>query len=158
MDYARIRWIGKRHFVGTDQSGHGVVMDAKPEHGGEGLGIRPVELVLQGLAGCTAMDVVSLLEKKRQDVRGVEVNVTGVQREEYPKIYTDITVEYVVSGFDVAESAVARAIELSEDKYCSVKGMLGEGVKITSSYRVVQMRPAGVPLLETSDVKEKARG
>lgn len=147
MDTARVRWSGGRQFIGTDGYGHSVVMDARSEYGGEGSGVRPVELVLHGLAGCTAMDVVSILEKKRQDVRGIEVNVTGVQRaDEYPKIYTSIEVEYVVTGFGVKPEAVARAIELSEEKYCSVKGMLGDQVSVTTSYRVVEAREPGEPL------------
>lgn len=155
MDSARIRWTAKRQFVGTDAAGHSVVMDAKPEYKGEGSGIRPVELVLHGLAGCTAMDVVSILEKKRQDVRGLELNVTGTQREdEFPKIYTTIAVEYVVTGYGVKPEAVARAIELSEEKYCSVKGMLGDQVQVTSSFRVVESRPAGIAELAGEPVEE----
>lgn len=144
MDYARVKWCGGRQFVGTDGYGHSVVMDARPEYKGEGSGFRPVELVLHGLAGCTAMDVISVLEKKRQDVRGIEVNVTGTQREdEYPKIYSAIEVEYVVYGHEVKPEAVARAIELSEHKYCSVGGMLGQQVNVTSTYRVVESRQPG---------------
>lgn len=152
MDTARIRWTSGRQFVGTDGHGHSMVMDARPEYGGEGSGIRPVELVLHGLAGCTAMDVVSILEKKRQDVRGIEVNVTGHQRvDEYPKIYTSIEVEYVVTGHGVKPEAVARAIELSEEKYCSVKGMLGDQTTVTTSYRVVEARQAGQSILGRSE-------
>ncbi len=146
MDTARVRWSAGRQFVGTDAHGHSIVMDARPEYGGEGSGIRPVELVLHGLAGCTAMDVISILEKKRQDIRGIEINVVGTQRtDEYPKIYSAIEVEYVVTGFNVKPEAVARAIELSEEKYCSVKGMLGDQVTVSSSYRVLEAREAGDP-------------
>lgn len=155
MDVARVRWAGNRQFVGTDEAGHSVVMDAKPEYKGEGSGIRPVELVLQGLAGCTGMDVISILEKKRQDVRGLEIIVNGTQRvDEYPKIYTEITVEYVVTGFGVDPAAVARAVQLSEEKYCSVGGMLRDEVRVTTSYRVVEARPSGVPLLAGAPVDE----
>lgn len=144
MDTARIRWSAGRQFIGTDSNGHSIVMDASREYGGEGTGIRPVELVLQGLAGCTAMDVASILEKKRQDVRGIEINVSGRQRvDEYPKIYTSIEMEYVITGYDVNPDAVARAIELSEEKYCSVRGMLGEATQVTTSYRVVEARVPG---------------
>lgn len=144
MDIARVRWNGKRRFIGTDEAGHAVVMDAKAENKGEGTGIRPVELVLQGLAGCTGMDVISVLEKKRQDVRGLEVIVTGTPREDYPKIYTNIAVKYIVSGFGVKPEAVARAIELSEEKYCSVMGMLIDDVQVTTSFEVVEAREAGL--------------
>jgi len=144
MDIAKVKWAGKRQFVGTDGMGHSVVMDARPEYKGEGSGIRPLELVMHGLAGCTGMDVISVLEKKRQDVRGIEITVRGVQREdEFPKIYTSLEIEYVVTGFGVSPEAVARAIELSEHKYCSVGGMLGEQVRLTTSYRVVEARLPG---------------
>jgi len=149
MDTARVRWTGKRQFVGTDGLGHSVVMDSRPEYKGEGSGIRPIELVLHGLAGCTGMDVISVLEKKRQDVRGIEVTVKGVQREdEFPKIYTTVEIEYVVTGFGVSPEAVARAIQLSEEKYCTVGGMLGEQVKMSTSYRVVEAAvPGELPYL-----------
>ncbi len=139
MDIARIKWTGNRQFLGVDEVGHAVVMDAKAEYKGEGSGIRPVELVLHGLAGCTGMDVISILEKKRQKVTHFEIVVSGVQREdEFPKIYTEIGVEYVVTGHGIDPNAVKRAIELSEKKYCSVKGMLGSQVSVTTSYRVLE--------------------
>lgn len=140
MDVVTARWAGNRQFVGWDEAGHGVVMDASSAYSGEGTGVRPIELVLYGLAGCTAMDVVSILEKKRQDVRGLEVRVTGTQRtEEYPRYYETIDVHFTVRGAGVAEEAVRRAIELSEEKYCSVKGMFGPQVAITSSFEVVDI-------------------
>lgn len=146
-DKAVVRLTGRRQLVGTDQAGHSVIMDAKAEYHGEGSGIRPIELVLHGVAGCTAMDVISILEKKRQDVRGVEIFVTAEQRtEEYPKIYESIHLEYVVTGYGVKPEAVDRAIELSKEKYCSVGNMLSDEVKITTSYRVEEARAAGVPL------------
>lgn len=152
MDEARIRWTGRRQFVGTDAVGHSVVMDAKPEYNGEGSGIRPLELVLHGLAGCTGMDVVSILEKKRQDVRHMEVNVRAEQRtDEFPKIYTRIELEYVVRGFGVKPEAVERAIALSKEKYCSVGGMFGPQVAITTYYRVVEEHPAGYAILDDTE-------
>ncbi len=149
MDEARIRWAGKRQLVSTDSAGRSVVMDAKPEYRGEGTGIRPMELVLHALGGCTAMDIISILEKKRQDVRGIELVVRGLQREdEFPKIYTRIEVEYVVRGFDIDAEAVARAIELSEEKYCTVKGMLGPQVEVTTSFRVEESPAPGFHVLD----------
>jgi putative redox protein len=138
MDTVRVRWAGNRQFVGWDAYGHGIVMDARPESKGEGTGPRPLELVLYGLAACTAMDVVSVLEKKRTPATSVEIVVNGTQREDgYPHYYEDIALEYVVAGPGVTEAAVARAIELSEEKYCAVKGMLGPQVRVTSTFRVV---------------------
>ncbi|PKQ15967.1 MAG: osmotically inducible protein OsmC [Actinobacteria bacterium HGW-Actinobacteria-7] len=144
MDVARIKWTGKRGFLGTDEAGHSVMMDAKAEYKGDGSGIRPVELVLHGLAGCTGMDVISILEKKRQDIRGLEIVVHGRQRtEEYPKIYDRITVEFIVTGYGVKPDAVKRAIELSEEKYCSVKGMFGPQVEVETTFSVVEAPAPG---------------
>ena len=138
MDSVRVRWSSNRQFIGWDEVGHGVVMDATDKYKGEGTGVRPVELVLYALGGCTAMDVVSVLEKKRQHVTGVELLVEGVQREDdFPHYYERINVHYTVRGSDVTASAVERAIELSEQKYCSVKGMFGAHVKVTTTYDVV---------------------
>jgi putative redox protein len=142
MDSIKVRWNGNRQFVGWDEAGHGVVMDASSSYKGEGSGVRPLEIVLYGLAGCTAMDVISILEKKRMDVRGLEIEVEATQRtDEYPKIYTNIHLRYIVTGFGVTETAVARSIELSEEKYCSVSGMLGPQVEITTSYEVREAEP-----------------
>lgn len=137
MDVVTARWTGNRQFVAWDEAGHGVVMDATPEYSGEGTGVRPIEMVLYGLAGCTAMDVVSILEKKRQTPVGVEVRVTGTQRlDEYPRYYERIEVHFVVTGHEVSPEAVRRSIELSEEKYCSVKGMFGPHVAVTTTFEV----------------------
>jgi len=138
MDTVHVRWSGKRQFIGWDEGGHGVVMDAPADSKGEGTGVRPVELLLYALGGCTAMDVVSVLEKKRLDVRGVEIELVGTQRmDDYPHYYESIELRYTVTGVDVPDTAVARAIELSEEKYCSVKGALGPQVAVTTSFTVV---------------------
>jgi len=128
--------------VAWDSAGHGIVMDAPALYKGEGTGARPLEVFLQALGACTGMDVLSVLEKKRQRFTGLEVYVTAEQREdEFPKIYTRIEMEYVVAGDGVQPAAVARAIELSEDKYCSVRGMLGPQVEVVTSYRIVASDP-----------------
>jgi putative redox protein len=138
LDTVKVRWVERRQFVGWDEDGHGIVMDGVATGEGEGTGMRPLELLLCGLGGCTAMDVVSVLEKKRLDVRGLEITVSGEQRmEDYPHYYKEIALEYVVTGVDIPDAAVARAIELSEDKYCSVKGALGPQVTVTTSFRVI---------------------
>lgn len=144
MDTVNVKWNGKRRFVGWDSAGHGVVMDATARYGGDGSGVRPVELVLYALAGCTAMDVISILEKKRQTVLDLELVVNGTQREdEHPRIYERVEVEYVVTGIGVKPEAVARAIELSEEKYCSVRGMLGPQVEVVTSFRVIEAELPG---------------
>lgn len=149
MDEAKVRWTGRRQFVGVDGYGHSIVMDAKPEYHGEGSGMRPLEVVLHGLAACTGMDVISILEKKRQDVRSFEINVRAEQRtDEYPKIYTWIELEYVVGGYGVKPDAVERAIALSEEKYCSVGGMLRDEVAVETSFRVIEVPAAGYSVLD----------
>jgi putative redox protein len=145
VDTVRVRHAGNRQFVGWDSHGHGLVMDAVAGFKGEGTGPRPVELVLYGLAGCTAMDVVSVLEKKRMPAEHLEIVVEGVQREDgYPHYYERIDLHYVVVGKGITPEAVARAIELSEQKYCSVKGMFGPQVTVTTSFEVLAEMPAPV--------------
>ncbi len=143
MSDVTLRWGGKRQFVAWDESGHSIVMDAAVEHKGEDTGVRPMKVFLQALAGCTGMDVISILEKKRQDVRAFEIEVETDQRlDEYPKIYTDIRIHFRVTGYGVKPEAVARAIELSEEKYCSVGGMLGPQTTVHTSYEVIEAEPA----------------
>ena len=138
MDTVRMKWNGKRRFVAWDEAGHGVVMDAAAAHHGDGTGPRPLELVLYALGGCTGIDIIAILEKQRQRVTGFDLVVTGEQREEQPRIYQRINIEYVIAGPGLKPSAVERAIALSEDKYCSVKGMFGPDVSVTTSYRIVE--------------------
>ena len=140
-DRVSIRWAGQRQMIAWDQAGHGIVMDAPSQYKGEGSGARPLEVFLEALGACTAMDVVSVLEKKRQHFTGLEVLVSATQREdEFPKIYTRIELEYVVTGFGVQLAAVVRAVELSEEKYCSVRGMLGPQVTVATSCRVEEAK------------------
>ncbi len=139
MDVVNVKWNGKRRFVGWDEAGHGLVMDAPASETADGSGVRPVELVLYALAGCTAMDVISILQKKRQTVTDFDMVVRGAQREDdYPHYYKHIELEYVVTGIGVKPEAVERAIELSEEKYCSVRGMFGPQVEVVTSYRIIE--------------------
>jgi len=133
-----LKWEVGMRFLATTEEGHSVTMDADPESGGEGLGFHPVELVLVGLGGCTGMDIVWILKRQRQELTGLEMNVTGTRREKDPRYYEDIQVQYTVRGRKLRESAVKRAIELSEQKYCSVRGILRPEVKVTTSYRIEQ--------------------
>ena len=132
---ARVIWQNGLAFEGTAGSGFSVRLDALPEEGG-GSGFGPMELVLVGLAGCTAMDVISILKKKRQEVMGFEVRAHGLRADDHPKVFTDITLEYIVRGHNVDSKAVQRAIELSETKYCSVSGMLSQVAQVTTTYRI----------------------
>jgi len=133
-----VKWDGGMRFVATTEEGDSVAMDADPESGGERRGVRPVKLVLVGLGGCTGMDIIWILKRQRQELTGLEMNVTGTRRGKDPRYYEDIQVEYVVRGRKLRESAVKRAIELSEQKYCSVRGILRPEVKVKTSYRIEQ--------------------
>ncbi len=126
-------------FSGTADSGHTLVLDAAEAAGGENAGFRPTELLLISLAGCTAMDVISILRKKRQDVTGLEVRTDGNRSEGHPKVYTDIAIEYIVSGRGIDPAAVERAIELSTETYCTVEAMLKKAATITTSYRIIEV-------------------
>lgn len=126
-------------FEGAAASGFTLPLDSNPESGGENKGFRPMELLLVGLAGCTAMDVISILRKKRQDVTAFEVRVLNADRaDDHPRVYTDIQLEYVVTGRGVEREAVERAVSLSEEKYCSAQAMLGKVAKITHQITVLE--------------------
>ncbi|NOZ05920.1 MAG: OsmC family protein [Chloroflexi bacterium] len=141
MADAEVTWVGGMAFEGTTPTGHTVVLDAGEAVGGENKGFRPLSLLLVGLAGCTAMDVISILRKKRQDVTGLQVRVEAERAPDHPKVYTDIVLEFIVQGHDVDERAVARAIELSQTKYCSASGMLGKVAQISAQYRIEEVAP-----------------
>ncbi len=131
-----VKWVDGVRFVGETGSGHSVVMDGPPDHGGRNLGTRPMEMVLLGLAGCAAFDVVMLLRKTRQEFVDCEVKVKAERAETVPAVFTDIDLQFVISG-DVGEKQVERAVSLSADKYCSVARMLGNGgVNITHHYEI----------------------
>lgn len=130
---ARVTWVEERRFVGQASSGHAIVVDGSDQK----LGPSPMELLLIGMAGCTAYDVVSILLKKRQTVIGLEVMVRAERAEEHPRVYTDIAVEYVVRGREIKPKAVEEAIRLSQERYCSASIMLGKTAQITTSYRIV---------------------
>lgn len=139
---ANVRWAGRMTFVGRAGSNHVVPMDSGPEFGGDNSATKPMELLLIGLGGCTGMDIVPLLKKMRQDVTAVEINVTAERSEEHPKPYTKIDIEYVVTGQDVEEDKVKRAVELSQEKYCSVSAMLRKSCPLNFTWRIVAQSPA----------------
>ncbi|MFO7675300.1 MAG: OsmC family protein [bacterium] len=133
---AHARWTEGMQFVGAGWSGKAVVMDAAPESGGADSGARPLELLLVGLTGCTGMDVASLLRKMRVPFTGIELNVSADKSEEHPHVFTAIRLEYVVRGRDIDPDKVARAIELSMTKYCSVSAMLRKACPVEHSLRI----------------------
>jgi putative redox protein len=132
---ASVRWIGNKEFVGTDSSKHSVVMSTQDE--ASGTGMRPSELLLVALAGCTAVDVVSILEKRREKLTGLEVTVDGEQDEDPPWTYRKIHLTYTLHGIDLSQESVQRAIRISEDKYCSVRATVSGVADVTSSYKIV---------------------
>ncbi len=137
---AKVVWKGNMAFegLGSTWAGGMIPLDADDAVGGQGQGFRPMELLLVGLAGCTAMDVISILRKKQQAVTAFEVEVEGIQVEEHPRYFGTINVVYRVTGHNIDEKAVARAIELSETKYCGASAMLREKAQISSRYEILE--------------------
>jgi len=135
---ARITWVEGRTFLGESGSGHAVVMDGAPEHGGRNLGVRPMEMLLLGLGGCTAFDVVMILEKAREPVADCRVEVEAERAETDPKVFTRIHMRYIVSGRGLDRAKVERAVALSKEKYCSASIMLGKVAEITTEIEVVE--------------------
>ena len=128
---ARVQWVDGRMFVGESGSGHSVVMDGAPDAGGRNAGIRPMEMLLIGLGGCTAFDVVHILEKGREIVTSCTVEVDAERAETDPKIFTRIHLRFRVAGKRLARAKVERAVQLSAEKYCSASIMLGKTAEIS---------------------------
>ena len=133
---AYIRQLKGITFVGKTDSNHWVTMDGPVESGGSDAGIRPKELLLLSLGGCTGSDVASILKKKRVNLDGFEINITTDVTEEYPQVFTELHIEYVFYGNDIDKNSVERTIELSQTKYCGVTKMLGQAMKICHSYGI----------------------
>ncbi len=138
MVEAKVTLVKDMQFSGRATSGHMLNMDADDVSGGHNAGFRPMELLLVGFGGCSGMDVISILRKKRQPVSGLEINVKGEKSDEHPRIYKEVHIEYVVKGKGVGKEAVERAIALSLDKYCSVGATLSKAGRISHSYRILE--------------------
>lgn len=134
---ARVKWVEAMTFVGESGSGHSVVMDGAPESGGRDLGVRPMEMLLLGMGGCTAFDVVLILRKARQQVSDCVLDIKAERADTDPKVFTRIHVHFVVTGDGLSDKQVARAVELSAEKYCSASIMLGKTATITHDYEIV---------------------
>lgn len=134
------RWVDGLKFEGKFSTGHAITMDTSIEQGGTDSGPRPVELLLAGLAGCTGMDVIAILKKKRQDVTAFTVHVQGERRNEQPRSFTKLHVVYEVTGRKIDAEAVRQAVHLSEDKYCSVAAMLRCAAPITREIRIAEAK------------------
>jgi putative redox protein len=134
---AQVKWVEGLEFVGRSGTNHKITMDGEVKYGGNDKGMSPMEMLLVAIGGCTGMDVASILQKKRLHLKGIEINVVGTDAETYPKKFTGIELEYIVTGKDIPEEAVKKAIESSMQKYCSVKATLEGSAKINYRYKVV---------------------
>ncbi len=134
---ARVKWIDHMSFVGESGSGHSVVMDGSPDHGGRNVGVRPMEMILLGLGGCSAFDVIKILKKTRQRVVDCEVKLEAERSESVPSVFTQIKLIYVITGTEVSQQQADRAVKLSMEKYCSVTKMLEGTVKIRYEVQIV---------------------
>ncbi|MBK6678820.1 MAG: OsmC family protein [Ignavibacteriales bacterium] len=133
---AYVKQINGISFVGKTDSNHWITMDGPEDFGGSNAGIRPKELMLLALGGCTGSDVVSILQKKRIDVRSFEINITAEMTDDHPKVYSSMNIEYVFKGKGIKDSDVERAIELSQTKYCGVTKMYEKAMEITHSFTI----------------------
>lgn len=134
---ARITWGGDAKFIGQSGSGHDIIMDGPPDHGGKNQGPRPMEMLLLGLGACTSFDVMSILQKSRQQVTNCHAEIEAERADEVPSVFTQINIHFVVEGHQLKENLVKRAVSLSAEKYCSASIMLEKGgVEIEHSYEI----------------------
>ena len=133
-----VNWVDGMLMVGKSHSGHSITMDGPIEIGGENLGVRPMEMLLLGVAGCTMIDVVTTLKKMRQDLSHCETKISAKRAQEHPKVFTDIHIHFIVKGKDLDSKKVDKAITLSAEKYCSASIMLGKTAKITHDFEVTE--------------------
>lgn len=134
---ATVKWAGGMNFVGYSPSGHSVVMDAGAESGGNDMGIRPMEMLLLGMGGCSSIDVMMILQKARQDVTDCWVELEGTRADDHPKYFTAIHAQFFVKGNNIDPKHVERAIKLSSEKYCSASVQMGALAKITTGFEIV---------------------
>jgi putative redox protein len=136
---ARVKWVEDVLFLGQSGTGHTVVMEGPAESGGKDTGMRPMELLLLGMAGCTAYDVVGILKNSKQDISDCDVSVDAERADEMPKVFTKIHVHYTVTGRNVKANFVDRAIKQSTEKYCSASIMLGKTAEITHDFTIIEL-------------------
>jgi putative redox protein len=136
---AKVRWVGDAMFLAESGSGHSVVMDGPPDLGGRNMGVRPMEMILLGVGGCANFDVMTMLKKSRQDVSDCVVELTADRADAVPAVFTAIHLNFKVTGRNLKEAHVKRAVQLSAEKYCSASIMLAAaGVKMTHSYEIIE--------------------
>jgi putative redox protein len=136
---ARIKWVEGVTMLAESGSGHAVVMDGPPEHGGRNLGVRPMEMLLMGMGGCTEFDVLLILRRGRHHVSFCEVELEAERAENDPKVFTRIHAHFRIGGRGLTEKAVARAVKMSAEKYCSASIMLGATAEITHDFEIVEV-------------------
>jgi len=134
---ARIKWVENVSFIAESGTGHAVVMDGPEDHGGRNMGPRPMEMLLMGLGGCTAFDVLHILKKARQPVQDCVVELTAERADEIPAVFTRIHAHFIVTGKGLKDKQVERAVDLSAEKYCSASIMLAKTADITHDYEVI---------------------
>ena len=132
----KLTWAGEAAFIGESENGQKIVIDGPPEGGGRNLGPRPMETLLLGMGACTAYDVLSILKKSRREISACRIELSATRADEHPKVFTGIHVHFLISGTDLKEAQVERAINLSAEKYCSASIMLGRTAKITHTYEI----------------------
>lgn len=132
----KVKWLDGVSFVGESETGHAVVLDGAPENGGRNIGMRPMEMLLIGMGGCTSFDVVAILKKARQPIIDCVAQIDATRADEIPKVFTKIHVHFVITGNNLNEAQVERAVKLSAEKYCSASIMLSKSVEITHSFEV----------------------
>ena len=135
---ARVQWLDGRAFVGESGSGHAVVMDGAPDAGGRNIGVRPMEMLLLGLGGCTAFDIVMILERMREKVTGLDIALEAERAGEDPKVFTHVKMIYKVTGRNLKPANVERAVNLSAEKYCSASAMFEKTAKIEHSFEIIE--------------------
>jgi putative redox protein len=131
-----VKWVDGVSFVGESETGHAVVLDGAPENGGRNIGMRPMEMLLIGMGGCTSFDVVMILKKSRQQIADCVAEITAERADEIPKVFTKIHVHFVVTGENLNEKQVERAVSLSAEKYCSASIMLSKACEITHDFEI----------------------
>lgn len=135
---ASVKWVEDITFMGETGSGHAMIIDGPPDHGGHNRGMRPMELLLLGMAGCTAVDVIAILRKGRQEVTDCVVDIAAERADSVPKVFTRIHAHYRISGRALKEGQVRRAVELSAEKYCSASIMLGKTAEISHDFEIIE--------------------
>ena len=133
-----VNWVDGLLMVGKSDSGHTITMDGPPESGGENLGVRPMEMLLLGVAGCTMIDVVTTLKKMRQNLSHLETKINAERATDHPKVFTNIHIQFILKGQNLNEKRVDKAITLSAEKYCSASIMLGKTASITHDFEIIK--------------------